>query len=676
MAKKYNGGIVLATGFKISDPQPVADYLVVELISDLTNPTTLPFQFTGMTTFVLEDQNAYVLKNTGWEKSGIVFTGGTVTGATNFTNGLTANTISATTITVNNISGTTKLVGLQTFQGTTDSDAPPLGAELAISGTGTNWTGTAFSGAGYTHTTGATSALTSTLSASIGTYYYILATITGRTAGTITIDFGGYSNGALSGSTIYYAPLATTTGALTVTPTTDFDGKITVSVKTIGTSVASTKFINSIGGTVIEIRADKDGNTFIGNGSGRRNFGFNNNGIYNTFIGKTAGQNNTSGRFNTFIGMEAGLYNNIGASNTFIGTGAGYSNTYANSNTFIGHLAGANTTNAASSNTSVGANALDKNTTGVGNTAIGQSSLKFLLSSDTNTAVGNATGQNLTGGSNNVLLGSNAGRFISGGTINATNIGSSIIIGSLAYPLGDSQTNQIVIGNFSIGLGSNTTVLGNTSTAISAIYGNLLLGTTVNTGQKLQVSGNTLMNGSLTGNTALFSSSTQNVLKIIGSGNSTTSPIFTVQGSQGELFSVNDTLIGSLFSVNDISGLPVLEAFSDNTVLMGSYIAPSLNTTIKVTSLTGLTNIYSIPTSAYTGAFFDYTISNGTNLRAGNIMSIWNSGTTIQYRETSTNDIGNTSGLTFNMIVSGSTAILRTSGVTGNWTVKTIVRSI
>ena len=89
MAKKYNGGIVLATGFKIDNPSPVADYLVVELISDLTNPVTLPNQFTGMTTFVLEDQNSYVLKNTGWEKSPtqgeyLPLSGGTVTGQTLF----------------------------------------------------------------------------------------------------------------------------------------------------------------------------------------------------------------------------------------------------------------------------------------------------------------------------------------------------------------------------------------------------------------------------------------------------------------------------------------------------------------------------------------------------------------------------------------------------------------
>ncbi len=175
--------------------------------------------------------------------------------------------------------------------------------------------------------------------------------------------------------------------------------------------------------------------------------------------------------------------------------------------------------------------------------------------------------------------------------------------------------------------------------------------------------------------TNLMSAATQNVLTIVGSGNSTTSPIFTVQGSSGELFSVTDSLIGSLFSVNDISGLPIMEVFSDNTTLMGSYLAPSLNTTSRVIATTGTTNVYSIPTSAYTGAFFDYTVSDGTNLRAGNIMSIW-SGSSVNITETQTTDFGNTSGLTFNMVVTSGNAILRTSGVTGNWTVKTIVRSI
>jgi len=56
-------------------------------------------------------------------------------------------------------------------------------------------------------------------------------------------------------------------------------------------------------------------------------------------------------------------------------------------------------------------------------------------------------------------------------------------------------------------------------------------------------------------------------LVINGSG----SVLFDIQGSQGQLFSITDSLSGSLFSVKDISGMPVMEAFSDNTVRMGQF---------------------------------------------------------------------------------------------------------
>jgi autotransporter-associated beta strand protein len=56
-------------------------------------------------------------------------------------------------------------------------------------------------------------------------------------------------------------------------------------------------------------------------------------------------------------------------------------------------------------------------------------------------------------------------------------------------------------------------------------------------------------------------------LVVNGSG----SVLFDVQGSQGQLFSITDSLSGSLFAVKDISGTPVMEAFSDNTVRMGQF---------------------------------------------------------------------------------------------------------
>ena len=46
---------------------------------------------------------------------------------------------------------------------------------------------------------------------------------------------------------------------------------------------------------------------------------------------------------------------------------------------------------------------------------------------------------------------------------------------------------------------------------------------------------------------------------------------FSIDGNNGRLFSVTDNLSGSLFSVNDIAGLPIIEAFDDNTVIMGAF---------------------------------------------------------------------------------------------------------
>jgi hypothetical protein len=104
-------------------------------------------------------------------------------------------------------------------------------------------------------------------------------------------------------------------------------------------------------------------------------------------------------------------------------------------------------------------------------------------------------------------------------------------------------------------------------------------------------------------------------------------------------------------------------------------INTSLNTTTIITANTGNNTVYSIPTSAYTGAFFDYTVSNSAGLRAGNVMSIW-SGTTAKYTEVSTTDIGDTSPITFSVGVSGGNAVLSASATTNNWVVKVIIRSI
>ena len=191
--------------------------------------------------------------------------------------------------------------------------------------------------------------------------------------------------------------------------------------------------------------------------------------------------------------------------------------------------------------------------------------------------------------------------------------------------------------------------------------------------QNVTITGSVNTTLAVTSSTALISGSGTSRLIVIGSGSST--PIFTVQGSQGELFSVTDSLSGSLFSVNDISGLPILEVFSDNTTLIGDYQAPSLYTTKKISGSSGINLIYSLNTGSYDGVFMDYTAKSGSNARAGNFAAIW-SGSSVNYMDNSTTDFGNTSGLVFGASISGSNMIVTGSASTSGWTIKVIIKSI
>jgi hypothetical protein len=323
------------------------------------------------------------------------------------------------------VNGSTRFNGLSTIQGTTASDSGQLGAELLTTGTGdASWTGTSFA-TGYTHVAGSTTTLTSTLAGVVNTFYQITYTVTGRTAGSFTIAFGGESFAGLT-ATGAVGPRATTTGTLVITPTSDFNGTIVLSIRVISNSSASVTFNNSAGTTTSQIRISSvTNNTFIGLNSGRTNT----TGPNNSFYGRDSGQNNTTGGSNSFFGTNSGQNNTTGSTNSFFGGGSGQNNTTGSSNSFFGV----------------------------------------------------SSGLNHTTGSNNTFIGLSAGRFAGSGTTAMTSVDNSIYLGFQTRGLNATgSTNELVIGYNVVGLGSNTTVLGNTSTTHGRWYGSLLLGTTTN----------------------------------------------------------------------------------------------------------------------------------------------------------------------------------------------------
>jgi len=101
-----------------------------------------------------------------------------------------------------------------------------------------------------------------------------------------------------------------------------------------------------------------------------------------------------------------------------------------------------------------------------------------------------------------------------------------------------------------------------------------------------------------------------------------------------------------------------------------------LITTAKVVQTnSGSFTVYSLPTASYDTAFFEYSIKSGSNARAGTIMAI-QAGSSVRFTETTTTDIGNTTSVSFTVLVSGSNLALTGSSTTGSWTIKSIVRGI
>ena len=250
------------------------------------------------------------------------------------------------------------------------------------------------------------------------------------------------------------------------------------------------------------------------------------------------------------------------------------------------------------------------------------------------------------------------------------NISASSIVGlNLARIATGSISASVDVNGSTFSLDSGSTNIIN----VSGSNNNIGFGGVVNPLETVHITGSLLATNALTASYALISGSGNNQLIIRGSGSS--NPLFSIVGSQGQLFSITDELSGSLFSANNISGFPVLEAFSDDTVLMGAFSAPGLYTSAKKITTVGSNVFYSLLTASYDSAFFDYKISSGSNARAGQITALVHEAT-ILHTEITTIDIGNTSEFNFTVIITGSYMALTGSAASNAWTVKTIVRAI
>ena len=141
---------------------------------------------------------------------------------------------------------------------------------------------------------------------------------------------------------------------------------------------------------------------------------------------------------------------------------------------------------------------------------------------------------------------------------------------------------------------------------------------------------------------------------------------FTIISGSTNLFFVSSSGNTGIGTVNPL----VLLHVNGDTILSGSVFSSRQSGSLAV----GSTLLYSISTSSYTAGFFDYYVLSGSNGRAGTVMSIW-SGSSIQYTDNSTPDMGDTSNFAFSMSLASSNAQLFASASSNNWTVKTSFRT-
>ncbi|MBK8503495.1 MAG: tail fiber domain-containing protein [Saprospiraceae bacterium] len=131
---------------------------------------------------------------------------------------------------------------------------------------------------------------------------------------------------------------------------------------------------NSGGGDLMWIHSDSYTNTFIGYGTGIINNPSNViDGIFNTFIGNSAGYFNTTGFENTALGSQALYSIGAGDENTAVGSRALYANTIGRFNTAIGNQA-LGTTSASEFNVALGYQAGAYHNYGFNNTFLGAQS--------------------------------------------------------------------------------------------------------------------------------------------------------------------------------------------------------------------------------------------------------------------------------------------------------------
>ena len=106
----------------------------------------------------------------------------------------------------------------------------------------------------------------------------------------------------------------------------------------------------------------------------------------------------------------------------------------------------------------------------------------------------------------------------------------------------------------------------------------------------------------------------------------------------------------------------------------GALIKNKENTDID----TGTEVVAQVVYATYTAAFFDFVVKKGTNVRSGTVYACHDGDTTplVEFTETSTQDLGDTSDVVLSVDISGTQMRLKATVASDDWSVKSLIRAI
>ena len=110
-----------------------------------------------------------------------------------------------------------------------------------------------------------------------------------------------------------------------------------------------------------------------------------------------------------------------------------------------------------------------------------------------------------------------------------------------------------------------------------------------------------------------------------------------------------------------------------NVLITAALLSNQENTDIDASTSPEL--VAQVSTADYTAAFFDFVIKKTTNVRSGTVYAC-HDGTNVEFTETSTNDLGDTSDVTLSVDISGTNMRLLATVTSDDWSVKSLIRAI